>query len=140
MNCANCKHHVAITDPKCPGCGTPRPTPEPAFAQAEQSYRNLRREYEAGAIAGEQFDAAVRAQTVDHGGRYWMIGVQSGEWYASDGDAWHQADPPLRATAPTRTETPDIATAKSGGVDWAIMAAAFLIALLCFLYLSRRLF
>jgi hypothetical protein len=48
----------------------------------------------------DQFRAAVEAQVIDHGGRYWMLGVNSGAWYVHDGTDWCEADPPLAAGEP----------------------------------------
>ncbi len=110
MKCPSCGRVLAAGDRQCAACGTPRPAVAAPFAQAEQAYVRLRQEYDSGALAPDQFKAAVESQIVDYGGRYWMLGVNSGRWYAHDGGAWHEADPPEAATPGTR----DAATEAGG--------------------------
>jgi molecular chaperone DnaK len=73
--------------------------------RAEESYVRLRQQYDSGSMSADQFEAAVEAQVIEHGGRYWMLGVNSGNWYVHDGKEWREADPPhahghLAAVAP----------------------------------------
>jgi len=64
------------------------------FARVEAEFRNLRLAFDESRITREQFVAALKALTFLHGGRYWMIGANSGEWYVYDGRTWVQAEPP----------------------------------------------
>jgi uncharacterized protein YegL len=110
MKCSKCGRQFAPGDLKCGDCGTPRSAIEPAFARAEQEYVKLRAQFDAGSLPPDQFKAAVEAQMVDHGGRYWMVGVDSGKWYAYDGANWQEADPPL-ATGSARASASTSASA-----------------------------
>jgi len=78
---------------------------EPAFRQAEEAFERLRGQYAAGSLSADAFKTAVEAQRVDHDGRWWMLGVNTGRWYVHDGTAWTEAEPP-RAAAPTPAAPP----------------------------------
>jgi hypothetical protein len=144
MKCPKCQHRLTIGDRKCPGCGAPRPALEPAFARAEDAYLRLRHQFDAGSLSADQFQSAIRSQMIDHGGRYWMIGVNSGDWYVDDRGEWREADPPLaRATATGRSNiqqgAPRQETKQSGGIpDWFIGLAAFVISGLCWWYIAHH--
>ena len=99
MKCTRCAHEIGIGQTACGQCGAARPRLQAAFARAETAYADLRRRFDAGALPAAQFKAAVEAQMVDDGDRYWMLGVESGKWYVHDGKAWGIADPPLDETA-----------------------------------------
>lgn len=126
-----------------------RPALEPAFARAEEAYLRLRHQYDSGSLSADQFESAARSQMIDHGGRYWMIGVNSGNWYATDGADWREADAPIAATTPNGNSpssalqnvisTPTAQKSK-GLSDWIIMIIAFAIAALCFLRLAHFFF
>jgi putative membrane protein len=110
MQCPGCGAVIAIGSQTCPKCRAPRPQIEPAFARAEQSYLRLREQYEAGAITADQFKAGVEAQRLEYDGRYWMLGVNSGQWYLHDGTSWYQQGPPIiTASAHPKTPTPNLA-------------------------------
>lgn len=94
MLCSRCGVELPWDGAFCKACGAPRPALEPAFARAEASYARLRQQYDAGSLTAEQFQAAVEGEMIDHGGRYWMLGVQSGSWHAHDGTGWVAAAPP----------------------------------------------
>jgi hypothetical protein len=67
---------------------------DPRFDEAEAEYRRLRDQLDHGAIGPQDLDAALNRIVFDLGGRYWMIGANSGRWYVSEGDRWVEADPP----------------------------------------------
>ena len=98
MKCARCANEIGVGQPTCAQCGAPSPRLQAAFARAEEAYVGLRERYDAGSLPADEFKAAVEAQMVDHGGRYWMLGVDSGKWYVHDGKDWSLADPPLDDT------------------------------------------
>ena len=74
------------------------------FQKVENEYQRLKAMVKAGSLAAEQFDAAMKELMIEHGGRYWMIGSQSGKWYSHDGQGWIEAGPPS-ANANTVNET-----------------------------------
>ena len=76
-----------------PPAVTPR-GPDPRFGHAESEYARLRKEFDAGRVTSEAFEAALTKLMFESGGRYWMIGANTGQWYASQGDQWIATTPP----------------------------------------------
>ena len=56
---------------------------DPRFQNAEAQYRRLRAEYDAGTLAKEPYEAALRALMIEDDGRYWSLGAGSGRWAPS---------------------------------------------------------
>src|SRR5688572_11911272 len=125
MTCASCGHPLAADEKRCGKCGAVRPELEPSFARAESAYLRLRREFEAGTLTAERFEAAVEADVIDHDGRYWMLGVESGAWHVHDGETWVRASPPTTAARPPdlRPLQPAEPTRRAPGGSAAALAA-----------------
>jgi hypothetical protein len=67
---------------------------ETTKAALEQRYRSLLVEYRAGRIDRAAFVAAADdLHFRDAHGRYWAIGLETGEWYGHDGQTWQPGDP-----------------------------------------------
>lgn len=65
------------------------------FESTEREFRKLRRKFQDGRIDEDTFRKEIKKlQVRDEQGRYWTIGVQTGEWYYYDGARWVQEDPP----------------------------------------------
>ena len=65
------------------------------FHEVASALARLKAEFSEGAISQQEFiDALKQLRIRDDAGRFWMIGVQSGKWYCSDGSGWVQAEPP----------------------------------------------
>lgn len=64
------------------------------FQKVENEYQRLKQMVNARSLSADQFDAAMKELMIEHGGRYWMIGSQSGKWYSHDGQTWLEAEPP----------------------------------------------
>ena len=63
------------------------------IARLEQEYRLWRNDLEAGRVDEAPFVSAVDALSFqDDGGRYWMLGLHSGQWYYYEDQRWQQAD------------------------------------------------
>lgn len=76
------------------------------FQEAEKTYKELRSQYAAGKVSSADFEAEVsKLKLQDAEGRWWQIGVQSGEWYVHDGQKWSKSQPP----PPDKGETPTVA-------------------------------
>lgn len=73
---------------------------DPRFVQSEQHYDRLRAELTAGRITADAFERALWDAMFQADGRYWMLGANSRRWYASTGDSWVKASPPLTAGPP----------------------------------------
>jgi hypothetical protein len=64
---------------------------DPRFAEVAAQYRVFRDQVDAGQIPPEQLDQILSSLVFESGGRFWMIGANSGAWYASDGQSWIRA-------------------------------------------------
>ncbi len=75
------------------------------FQDAEKAYQDLRAQYSAGKLSSTDFEAEVSKLKLQDGeGRWWQIGVQSGDWYVHDGQKWNKGEPPasgLESMLPT---------------------------------------
>ena len=69
------------------------------FQRVEDEYYRLKGKYATGRLTEEEFDQALKDLVFqDAQGRYWIVGAETGEWYASDGGAWRRRSrrpPPL---------------------------------------------
>jgi hypothetical protein len=65
------------------------------FQKTEDEYFRLRGQLGAGRITQQQFETALKDLMFEYEGRYWMIGTNSGQWQAYDGQKWKPAAPPL---------------------------------------------
>ncbi len=65
------------------------------FHEVASALTRLKANFSEGKISQQEFiDALKQLRIRDDAGRFWMIGVQSGKWYCSDGSGWVQAEPP----------------------------------------------
>ena len=70
------------------------------FQEAEKTYKDLHAQHDAGKLTDAQFETEVgKLRLQDDQGRWWQIGVQTGEWYMHDGQKWNKAKPPTPAPA-----------------------------------------
>ncbi len=71
------------------------------FQEAEKIYRDLKQQHAAGKLSDTDFEAEVaKLRHQDAQGRWWQLGVQTGEWYMHDGQKWNKAKPPPTLAAP----------------------------------------
>jgi len=62
----------------------------------ERHFFELKGKLDVGVITEEQFKAQVQQlRFQDKQGRWWMLGAQSGKWYAYDGTRWIPGQPPI---------------------------------------------
>ncbi len=77
------------------------------FQEAEKTYQDLRAQYSAGKLNNADFEAEVsKLKVQDAEGRWWQIGVQSGDWYVHDGQKWSKSKPPALTAAPAVAAPP----------------------------------
>lgn len=70
------------------------------FRTAEGEVRALRDQFRAGTLSREDFQAAARQKMVlDEANTYWMLGVESDNWYHYVNGQWVQETPPVLAKA-----------------------------------------
>jgi hypothetical protein len=74
------------------------------FSQVEAEVARLRQELAAGHLTEAQFrDRLEKLMVQDAQGNWWMIGVDTGQWYRYDGVDWVPGEPP-RLAAPARLQ------------------------------------
>lgn len=83
------------------------------FQEAEKTYKDLRSAHSASKVTDADFEAQVNQLKVqDANGRWWQLGVRTGEWYYNDGQKWVKGKPPMTATpaSPTADQPTPAAT------------------------------
>jgi hypothetical protein len=85
------------------------------FQDAEKTYKDLRTQHAAGKLSDADFEAKVgELRMQDAQGRWWQLGVQTGEWYMHDGQKWNKAKPPMPSAAATSPgAAPEVGAQKS---------------------------
>ena len=71
--------------------------------QAEEHYRSLKAKRDVGQLSDEAFERALWDSMFESDGRWWMVGANTGHWYASDGDDWVECEPSDGGAAPEPT-------------------------------------
>ena len=65
------------------------------FREADRRFAEAKRQFDAGSISDEEFDAQrLRLMVEDAGGHWWARSRKSGEWNYYDGSAWVRGTPP----------------------------------------------
>jgi len=65
------------------------------FREAEATYSLLREKFQDKRISPQEFsDSLKQLRIKDEDGRFWVIGAQSGKWYAFENGEWVEAKPP----------------------------------------------
>lgn len=102
------------------------PPPRDArYLDVELSYRLLRGQLEVGSLTEDDLRTRLKdAMFQDAEGVWWMIGHETGEWYAFDGENWAARVPAGR----TSSSVPLVAAVKvagryAGAVFWRVLMA-----------------
>jgi hypothetical protein len=65
------------------------------FRETEEAFALLRGKFNDRRISQREFvDSLKQLRIKDEEGRFWVIGAQSGKWYAFEGGEWVEAKPP----------------------------------------------
>jgi hypothetical protein len=65
------------------------------FREAEATFSHLREKFDQQKISPQEFsDSLKQLRIKDDEGRFWVIGAQSGKWYAFENGEWVEAKPP----------------------------------------------
>ena len=63
--------------------------------EAEATFSLLREKFKEKRISPQEFaDSLKQLRIKDEEGRFWVIGAQSGKWYAFENGEWFEAKPP----------------------------------------------
>jgi hypothetical protein len=66
-----------------------------AFLQVESQAAGLQARHAAGQLDDAALKQALEKLMVQDGaGHWWMVGLNSGEWYRAEGDSWFRGQPP----------------------------------------------
>lgn len=103
----------ASTQPWSPDLTTGQMQLAQQFERTEQQVRTLRAARDRGELSNEQLQEQLRALMVlDDQNIYWMMGVESDQWYKYEDETWKIARPPLLdALKPPAGYTPPTAGA-----------------------------
>ena len=75
------------------------------FQDAEKTYKDLKAQHAAGKLSDADFETEVaKLRLQDAQGRWWQLGVQTGDWYMHDGQKWNKAKPPATVAPPPPKE------------------------------------
>ena len=78
----------------------------------ERRFFELKGKLDVGVVTEEEFKAQVqKLRFQDKQGRWWMLGAQSGKWYAYDGARWIPGQPPTDVPSPAATEAAPVTPA-----------------------------
>src|SRR5919202_6794674 len=83
---------------------------EKDFREAAVRFAETKRQFDAGSISEEEFDAQRRRLMVqDDEGRWWAKSRKTGEWNYHDGSTWVRSAPPgyQPPPAPSGESSPD---------------------------------
>jgi len=68
---------------------------ETGFREADRRFTETKRQFDAGSIGDEEFDAQRRRLMIqDDEGRWWAKSRKTGDWNYHDGNAWIRGTPP----------------------------------------------
>lgn len=95
------------------------------FTQAETKFKQLKAQFEAGALTENAFKAKLEELMIrDERGDWWMIGYETERWYRNDGTDWVQTDPPgILVQEPMRTSVSHWSAMIWVTLSWAIGGA-----------------
>ena len=80
----------------CIECGAPLPQLPGSFQKTQKTFTEAQASYKAGQLTREEYQSTLTKLVVqDDQGEYWMLGVESGDWYWYDGEEWNLRNPPL---------------------------------------------
>lgn len=65
------------------------------FREAEANFAHLREKFQAQKLTPQEFADSLRQLRIkDDDGRFWVIGAESGKWYAYENGEWVERKPP----------------------------------------------
>ena len=109
VHCRQCGQPNPKGGKFCSKCGVALPQLPESFQKTLELFIDAQASFTAREITKEQYHAALADLLVqDDKGEYWMLGVETGEWYWYDGDDWHLRLPPLILSEGEQTPQPDI--------------------------------
>ena len=107
VHCRDCGQPNPKNGKFCSKCGSALPQLPATFQKTQEDFENLQTAHQSGKLIGEDYQSALAELVVqDDEGDFWMLGVESGEWYWFDGDEWHLRLPPLHLPDEGQSQSP----------------------------------
>ena len=96
VHCSACGQKNPAKDKLCSKCNAVLPQLPENFQITLKYFNMTQADFISGQLAEEDYHKALAELVVqDQSGEYWMLGVESGDWYWYDGKEWHKKTPPL---------------------------------------------
>ena len=96
VECRECGEQNPQSGTVCYYCGSILPQLPLDFQKTLDVFQKTQRSHQKGKLSDEKYHAAMAELMIqDQSGTYWMLGLESGDWYWFDGEDWLGGDPPL---------------------------------------------
>ncbi len=94
ITCHNCGADNFSNGQFCVQCGAALSSLPENFLHTQKLYQKYKVAYQQRGITQEEYQAVLSDLIVqDNLGEYWMMGLDSGEWYWYDGEDWQKREP-----------------------------------------------
>jgi len=109
VHCRKCGQPNPKGGKFCSKCGAALPQLPASFQKTLDKFNKLQSSFQAGDLSQGNYQTALKNLLVqDDEGDYWMLGMESGEWYCFDGDEWHLRLPPLKLSIDEQPPQPEM--------------------------------
>lgn len=96
VHCSACGQKNPAKDKLCSKCNAVLPQLPENFQITLKYFNMAQADFISGQLAEEDYHKALAELVVqDQSGEYWMLGVESGEWYWYNGEEWNLRSAPL---------------------------------------------
>ena len=107
IHCSACGQKNPANNKLCSKCNAVLPRLPENFQITLRNFKMAQADFISGQLKEEHYQQALAELVVqDQSGEYWMLGVESGDWYWYDGQEWHKKTPPLISPDETQPPTP----------------------------------
>jgi len=107
VHCSACGQKNPANNKLCSKCNAVLPQLPENFKITLGIFRKAQVDFNVGQLTEEEYHKALAELVVqDRKGEYWMLGVDSGDWYWFDGEEWNKRTPPLVTSEKDLAPTP----------------------------------
>jgi len=105
--CSQCGQKNPAKNKVCSKCNVVLPQLPENFQKTLGNFKMAQADFIAGQLSEEEYHAELAELVVqDQNDEYWMLGVESGDWYWFDGEEWNKKTPPLITPGENQVSTP----------------------------------
>ena len=105
--CSQCGQKNPAKNKVCSKCNVVLPQLPENFQKTLGNFKMAQADFIAGQLSEEEYHAELVELVVqDQNDEYWMLGVESGDWYWFDGEEWNKKTPPLITPGENQVSTP----------------------------------